>query len=176
MFISGYPTEKPTIANARIAETYKVAQENVHGYVFGEHGDSSFVPWSLANIGSVPVEKYAAAFEGGNMPALDKDDVEDYIRKSGGIIIAAKKCTNYAIGVTTATLCEALNYDTDSVLTISSMMNGEYGIDDVCLSIPSVVGAKGLTGHIVAPLTDAEIASLRHSADCLKDVIKQIQF
>ena len=161
---------------ARIAETYKVAQENVHGYVFGEHGDSSFVPWSLANIGSVPVEKYAAAFEGGNMPALDKDDVEDYIRKSGGIIIAAKKCTNYAIGVTTATLCEALNYDTDSVLTISSMMNGEYGIDDVCLSIPSVVGAKGLTGHIVAPLTDAEIASLRHSADCLKDVIKQIQF
>ena len=90
-------------------------------------------------------------------------DVEDYIRKSGGIIIAAKKCTNYAIGVTTATLCEALNYDTDSVLTISSMMNGEYGIDDVCLSIPSVVGAKGLTGHIVAPLTDAEVASLRHS-------------
>ena len=79
---------------ARIAETYKVAQENVHGYVFGEHGDSSFVPWSLANIGSAPVEKYAAAFEGGNMPALDKDDVEDYIRKSGGIIIAAKKCTN----------------------------------------------------------------------------------
>ena len=56
------------------------------------------------------------------------------------------------------------------------MMNGEYGIDDVCLSIPSVVGAKGLTGHIVAPLTDAEVASLRHSADCLKDVIKQIQF
>ena len=159
-----------------ISEHFGIAQKNVHAYIFGEHGDSSFVPWSLANIGSVPVEKYAAAFEGGNMPALDKDDVEDYIRKSGGIIIAAKKCTNYAIGVTTATLCEALNYDTDSVLTISSMMNGEYGIDDVCLSIPSVVGAKGLTGHIVAPLTDAEIASLRHSADCLKDVIKQIQF
>ena len=161
---------------ARIAETYKVAQENVHGYVFGEHGDSSFVPWSLANIGSVPVEKYASALEGGNMPALDKDDVEDYIRKSGGIIIAAKKCTNYAIGVTTATLCEALNYSTDSVLTVSSLLDGEYGISDVCLSIPSVVGAKGLTGHIVAPLTDSEVASLRHSADCLKDVIKQIQF
>ena len=161
---------------ARIAETYKVAQENVHGYVFGEHGDSSFVPWSLANIGSIPVDKYAEAFEAGKLPSFNKDDVEDYIRKSGGIIIAAKKCTNYAIGVTTAHLCEALTYDTDSVLTISTMLDGEYGINDVCLSIPAVVGRNGITSRIVAPLTDTEIASLKHSADCLKDVIKQLDF
>ncbi len=162
---------------ARIAETYKVAQENVHGYVFGEHGDSSFVPWSLANIGSIPVEKYASALKGANnVPTFDKNDVEDYIRKSGGIIIAAKKCTNYAIGITTATLCEALNFSTNSLLTISTMMNGEYGISDVCLSTPTIVGGNGIQGHAVAPLTDSEIESLRHSADCLKDVIKQIQF
>ncbi len=162
---------------ARIAETYKVAQENVHGYVFGEHGDSSFVPWSLANIGSIPVEKYASSLEGAeNIPTFDKNDVEEYIRKSGGIIIAAKKCTNYAIGITTATLCEALNFSTNSLLTISTMMNGEYGISDVCLSTPTIVGGKGIQGHAVAPLTDSEIDSLRHSAGCLKDVIKQIQF
>jgi len=161
---------------ARIAETYKVAQENVHGYVFGEHGDSSFVPWSLANIGSVPVEKYAAALEGIKAPELNKDDVEEYIRKSGGIIIAAKNCTNYAIGITTSHLCEALNYTTDSVLTVSTMLTGEYGISDVCLSIPAVIGRKGITGRVVAPLLDSEVASLRHSADCLKDVIKQIKF
>ncbi len=161
---------------ARIAETYKVGQENVHGYVFGEHGDSSFVPWSLANIGSVPVEKYADAVKGLNLPSFDKDDVEDYIRKSGGIIIAAKNCTNYAIGVTTATLCEALMYKTDTVLTISTMMNGEYGINDVCLSIPAVVSRNGIASRIIAPLTDDEIAKLRHSADCLKDVIKQLTF
>ncbi|HBD68517.1 MAG TPA: L-lactate dehydrogenase [Treponema sp.] len=161
---------------ARIAETYKIAQENVHGYVFGEHGDSSFVPWSLANIGSIPVDKYAASYEGGKLPTFDKNDVEDYIRKSGGIIIAAKKCTNYAIGVTTAYLCEALTYDTDSVLTISTMMNGEYGISDVCLSIPAVVGRNGITSRLIAPLTDDEIASLKHSADCLKDVINQLDF
>ncbi len=162
---------------ARIAETYKVAQENVHGYVFGEHGDSSFVPWSLANIGSIPVEKYASALKGAkDVPTFDKNDVEDYIRKSGGIIIAAKKCTNYAIGITTATLCEALNFSTNSLLTISTMMNGEYGISDVCLSTPTIVGGNGIQGHAVAPLTDSEIESLRHSADCLKDVIKQIQF
>ena len=161
---------------ARIAETYKVAQENVHGYVFGEHGDSSFVPWSLANIGSIPVDTFAGSFTGEKLPEFNKDDVEDYIRKSGGIIVAAKKCTNYAIGVTTATLCESLNYSTDSVLTITSMLNGEYGISDVCLSIPTVVGNKGIKGHVAATLTDHEIEALKHSAECLKDVIKQVQF
>lgn len=161
---------------ARIAETYKVCQENVHGYVFGEHGDSSFVPWSLANIGSIPVDSYAKSYIGGSLPDFNKDDVEDYIRKSGGIIIAAKKCTNYAIGITTATLCEALQYDTDSVLTISTMLDGEYGIKDVCLSIPTVVGKNGIKGHIAAPLPEHELTSLKHSADCLKDVIKQLNF
>ena len=161
---------------ARIAENYKVAQENVHGYVFGEHGDSSFVPWSLANISSIPVDDYAKAYNGEKLPAFDKDDVEDYIRKSGGIIISAKKCTNYAIGVTTATLVEALNYDTDSVLTISTMLDGEYGINDVCLSIPTVVGGNGIKGRIAAPLNDEEIVKLRASADALKNVISQIQF
>ena len=161
---------------ARIAENYKVAQENVHGYVFGEHGDSSFVPWSLANISSIPVDDYAKAYNGEKLPAFDKDDVEDYIRKSGGIIISAKKCTNYAIGVTTATLVEALNYDTDSVLTISTMLDGEYGINDVCLSIPTVVGGNGIKGRIAAPLTDDEIVKLRASADALKGVISQLQF
>lgn len=161
---------------ARIAEIYQVAQENVHGYVFGEHGDSSFVPWSLANIGSIPVEKYASSYQAGSLPAFDKNDVEEYIRKSGGIIIGAKKCTNYAIAITTARLCEALRFTTDSVLTVSTMLNGEYGISDVCLSIPSVVSCQGLTSRLVAPLTDAEVASLKHSADCLKDVINQLEF
>lgn len=161
---------------ARIAETYKVSQENVHGYVFGEHGDSSFVPWSLANIGSIPVDKYAASFKTKKLPDFNHDDVEDYIRKSGGVIIKAKGCTNYAIGVTTAYLCETLTYDTDSVLTITSMLDGEYGIKDVALSIPTVVGHNGITSRLTAPLLDSEVASLRHSADCLKEVIGQLDF
>lgn len=161
---------------ARIAENYKVGQENVHGYVFGEHGDSSFIPWSLANIGSIPVDQFAESYEAGELPSFDKDDVEDYVRKSGGIIIAAKKCTNYAIGVTTATLCDALSYSTGTVLTLSSMLTGEYGISDVCLSIPSVVSSKGIESRLVAPLLDSEVASLKHSAECLRNVIDQINF
>lgn len=161
---------------ARIAETYNVAQENVHGYVMGEHGDSSFVPWSLANIASIPVEKYAASVENCKLPSLNKDDVEDYIRKSGGMIIAAKKATNYAIGTTVAVLCEALNYKNDSVLTVSSLLSGEYGIEDVCLSIPVVVGHNGITSKITAPLTNEEVEKLQHSASCLKEVIKSVEF
>ena len=161
---------------ARIAENYGVGQENVHGYVFGEHGDSSFIPWSLANIGSIPVDRYAKAYESSELPSFSKDDVEDYVRRSGGIIIAAKKCTNYAIGVTTATLCQAISYSTGTLLTLSTMLNGEYGISDVCLSMPSVVSNEGLKSRLVAPLTDEEVGLLRHSADCLKDVIKQLNF
>jgi len=161
---------------ARIAETYKVCQTNVHGYVFGEHGDSSFVPWSLANISSIPVDSYAPSYNGDKLPDFDKNDVEDYIRKSGGIIIGAKHCTNYGIGITTATLVEALHYSTDSVLTISSLLNGEYGISDVCLSIPTVIGCNGIKGHVTTPLKDDELKSLQHSAECLKEVIKQVQF
>ena len=161
---------------ARIAETYKVAQENIHGYVFGEHGDSSFIPWSLANISSIPVDDYAKNYTGTHAPAFNKDDVEDYVRKSGGTVIKAKGCTNYAIAVTTAALCKALTYKTDSVLTISSLLDGEYGIKDVCLSIPTVVGCNGIKGRVAPTLTDEEVAALQHSAECLKDVIGQLQF
>mgnify|MGYP004448893697 FL=1 len=109
-------------------------------------------------------------------PSFSKDDVEDYIRKSGGIIIAAKKCTNYGIGVSTAALVEALNYENDSVMSISTYLDGEYGIKDICLSIPVLVNSKGLTSHIEAPITDEEVAKLRHSADCLRAVIDQLNF
>lgn len=160
---------------ARIAETYRVGQEHVHGYVFGEHGDSSFVPWSLANIGSIPVEQYASSLREIKGASFNKDDVEDYIRKSGGIIIAAKKATNYGISVTVTSLIEALSYDTDSLLTLSSYLNGEYGIKDVCLSIPLLVSAKGVTSHLEPKITDDEVEKLRHSAQCLKDVISQVE-
>lgn len=152
----------------RLADDCGVAQPNVHAYVFGEHGDSSFVPWSLANIASIPVEKFPVQ--------VKKDDVETYVRKSGGIIIEAKRCTNYAIGVTTAELCDIIKHDRTCVTSVSSLLTGEYGISDVALSILTKVGGKGIQGRLEAPLTDTELTSLKHSADCLKDVIKQLEF
>ena len=152
----------------RLADDCGVAQLNVHAYIFGEHGDSSFVPWSLANVASIPVDKLSTQ--------VNKDDIENYVRKSGGIIIEAKRCTNYAIGVTTAELCEQIKHDNTCVSIVSTVLNGEYGINDVALSILTKIGGNGVRGRIEAPLTDSELASLRHSADCLKGVINQLEF
>lgn len=163
---------------ARIAEYYHIAQQNVHAYVFGEHGDSSFVPWSLANIATIPVDEYKSCIEDEDklVPPLVHDEVETYIRKSGGKIIERKGATFYAVAISVAHIIDCISDAMDTTLTVSSLMNGEYGIKDVCLSTLSVVGQTGLKGRLVAPLTDAEIVQLRHSADCLKDVIKQLKF
>ncbi|MCH5291487.1 MAG: L-lactate dehydrogenase [Treponema sp.] len=160
----------------KLADTYDIAQLNVHAYVYGEHGDSSFVPWSLATIATVPVDKYHEAAVGRNLSALNHDEIEEYVRKSGGIIIDAKKFTNYGIGATVTKICNYLNAGTDTLLTVSTMLTGEYGISDVALSILTEVGQCGVKNRVVAPLLESEITSLRHSADCLKDVIKQLNF
>jgi L-lactate dehydrogenase len=163
---------------SRIAEYYHIAQQNVHAYVFGEHGDSSFVPWSLANIATIPVDEYRACTNDDDKldPPLVHDEVETYIRKSGGKIIERKGATFYAVAVSVAHIIACINNAMDTTLTVSSLMNGEYGINDVCLSTLSVVGRTGIKGRLTAPLTDPEIVQLRHSADCLKDVIKQVKF
>ncbi len=163
---------------ARIAEYYNLAQTSVHAYVFGEHGDSSFVPWSLANVSTIPIDKYKQSIEGDTklIPPLVHEEVETYIRKSGGKIIERKGATFYAIAASAVHLCDCIDNAMDTTLTVSSLMTGEYGISDVCLSTLSVVGRNGIKGRLVAPLTDEEIIKLRHSADCLKDVIKELRF
>lgn len=162
---------------SRVAEYYNLAQNNVHAYVFGEHGDSSFVPWSLANVATIPIDEYE---QKRNAPSklgkLVHEEVEEYIRKSGGRIIEDKGATFYAIAMSTCHLCECIDNTMDTTLTVSSLLAGEYGISDVCLSVLSVVGRSGIKSRLDAPLADDEIAKLRHSADCLKDVIKQLQF
>ena len=137
---------------SRIAEYYKIAQQNVHAYVFGEHGDSSFVPWSLANIATIPIDEYKAAIEDKDdlVPPLVHDEVETYIRKSGGKIIERKGATFYAIAVSVAHICECIDNAMDTTLTVSSMMNGEYGISDVCLSTLCVVGRTGVKSRLIA--------------------------
>ena len=163
---------------ARIAEYYHIAQQNVHAYVFGEHGDSSFIPWSLANIATIPVDEYKSCLEDNDklIPPLVHEEVESYIRSSGGKIIERKGATFYAVAISVAHIVDCINNAADTTLTVSAMANGEYGIKDVSLSMLSVVGRTGFHGHLLAPLSDMEIVQMRRSADCLKDVIKQIRF
>lgn len=162
---------------AYVAEHYEVAQRNVHAHVFGEHGDSSFVPWSIAKIATIPVDDFGKARAGKDaIPQFNHEEAEIFVRKSGGKIIERKGVTNYAIAMSVSHICSCLNSSVDTALTVSSMFNGEYGISDVCMSTLSMVGNKGFNGRLLVPLTDDEIAKLKHSAECLKDIIKQIDF
>ncbi len=161
---------------ARLSEYYNISQSNVHAYVFGEHGDSSFVPWSLANISNIPVTEFRSKVEGdmSMAPELNTADVEQYIRKSGGRVIARKGATFYAVAVSVCHICKCLLDGMDTTLTVSTMMHGEYGIEDVCLSVLNTVGWEGVHSKLLAPLTEEETGLLKHSADVLKDVISNL--
>ena len=161
---------------ARLAEYYNINQTNVHAYVFGEHGDSSFVPWSVANISNVPVSEchnFVRA-NGVTTAPLDYEEVEWFVRKSGGRVIERKGATFYAVSSSVCHICKRLLDGIDTTMTISTMMHGEYGIEDVCLSTLNLIGRDGVSGRVHLPMTDEEVAKLRHSADTLKAVIREL--
>lgn len=161
---------------SRISEYYSVSQKNVHAYVLGEHGDSSFIPWSIANISNVPVEDYGKSVLGNEneYPELKRNEVEEYVRKSGARVIQRKGATFYAVSMSVCHICKCLLSGIDTTLTVSTMIHGEYGIDDVCLSLLNVVGNDGAHSKILLPLNDLELSQLRASSDSLKNVIKSI--
>ena len=156
-----------------LANRFNISQQNVHAYVFGEHGDSSFVPWSLAAVCTTLVEDYYKALKGRE---IDKAGAEEYVRKSGAEVIARKGATFYAVACAAVHICKVIFSGVDTALTVSTMMHGEYGLDDVCLSTISIVGEKGVRAQIPATLTDEEMKKLHHSAECLKNVIGQITY
>ena len=161
---------------SRLSEYYNINQGNVHAYVFGEHGDSSFIPWSVANISNVPIRDCGKLIltPGLSSPELDFDEVEQYVRKSGGRVIARKGATFYAVSVSVCHICKCIFDSMDTTMTVSTMMHGEYGVSDVCLSTLNMIGHDGIRGKVNVPLTDEEVAKLRHSADTLKEVINSL--
>ncbi len=161
---------------SRLAEYLGISQKSVHGYVLGEHGDSSFVPWSAVGVGSARVLDNEGVFNltGTIKAKIDPDEIEQYVRTSGGKIIRRKGATFYAVSISVCHIVDCLFGSTNRVLTVSSMMHGEYGIEDVCLSIPFIVGPKGICGNVLPPLTEEEKAKLHNSAGVLKDVIQQV--
>lgn len=161
---------------ARLAEYYNINQSNVHAYVFGEHGDSSFIPWSVANISNVPIRECQKLITtpGITSPELDLEEIEQYVRKSGGRVIARKGATFYAVSVSVCHICKCILGGIDTTMTVSTMMHGEYGIKDVCLSTLNMIGNNGIRGKVNVSLTDEELVKLRHSAETLKEVISHL--
>lgn len=163
---------------ARLSEFYSISQSNCHAYVMGEHGDSSFIPWSLANISNVPIDECHNSFTSSEkiLAPINKEEVEEYVRKSGSRVIKRKGATFYAVSVSVCHIVKCLLSGIDTTMTVSTMMHGEYGIDDVCLSTLNVVGNNGIRSDVVLPLNDDEIAKLRYSADCLRNIISGVNF
>lgn len=161
-----------------LSEHYGVSQRSIHAYVFGEHGDTSFVPWSRAFVSCVHIDEYHRLMSQKipDLKPLDKDYMNDYVRKSGAQIIKNKGATFYAIAQTVCQLCTMLLASSDSLLMVSSMMHGEYGIEDVCLSTLTLVGPHGIHGKVPMDLTYEEIRQLNMSAEALKSVISKLTF
>lgn len=160
-----------------LSEHFNVAQKNIHAYVFGEHGDTSFVPWSCADISGAGLDTYADMMKnyGKTIEPLDKENMVEYVHKSGGKIIANKGATFYAVSVAVCKLCQILLSAYDSIVTVSSMLHGEYGVEDVCLSTLTLVGPNGIQGKVPVKLSDEEVEKLHASANALKAVIAQIE-
>lgn len=159
-----------------LSKHFKLAQKNIHAYVFGEHGDTAFIPWSCADVSGCSLNDYEELqLEKGMIDQpIDREGTLDYVRKSGAEIIARKGATFYAVSASVNRLVTTLTGPTNSMATVSSMMHGEYGIEDVCLSTITTIGPNGLLGKVPVKLTDEEVAKLRASADALKAVIKKL--
>ncbi|MFR7898952.1 MAG: lactate/malate family dehydrogenase [Ruminococcus sp.] len=121
-----------------LSEHFKVAQGNIHAYVFGEHGDTSFIPWTGAYISGLSTDEYYEEMKahGKDVKPLDKEAMLEYVQKSGGKVIAKKGATFYAVSATVCQLVGLILAASDSLATVSSMLHGEYGIEDVCSEYP----------------------------------------
>ena len=162
---------------ARLAAHVGLNSKNVHAYVFGEHGDTSMIPWSLATIAGIEMDRYCTDLcDKHNMCGKEElREIEEDVRTAGAKVIALKGATYYAIAMAVRRICECIIRDTDSVMTVSAMLHNQYGMRDVCLSLPFVVGAQGIRRSIIPPITEEEVAALHKSADALKEVIAQLK-
>ena len=161
-----------------LAKRFCISPKNVHAHVYGEHGDSQFVPWSLAHIANNHVDSYKEHSPDHDRIDWDKnyEEVEEFVKKSGAQIIENKGATFYAVAMSVCHLCKCIYSGAGTALTVSTMMHGEYGVEDVCLSTLVLVDRNGVRGKILNPLTEEETAKMQLSAQKLRSVIDQIQF
>ena len=160
-----------------LAKRFCISPKNVHAHVYGEHGDSSFVPWSLVHIANNHIDSYKE-----HSPDCDRikwdqnyEEIEQFVKTSGAQVIKNKGATFYAVSISVCHIVKCILSGIDTNMTVSTMLNGEYGISDVCLSLLTTVGHKGVVNKLNLPLTESEHAALVHSSECLKEIIKKVQ-
>lgn len=180
--LSGYPKNRvlgsgTTLDSARfkylLGEHLGVDARSVHAFIIGEHGDSEIAAWSSANVSGVPIHKFCE-MRGYTDHDAETTRIAEEVKNSAYEIIKKKGATYYGIGMSVRRICEAIVRDEKSILPVSSYIEGKYGIDGVCLSMPTIVGADGIDELIPYELSDEELAELHKSADTLKSVLKEI--
>lgn len=155
---------------AELAVHYAVDARNVHAYVLGEHGDNEVVAWSAATLANVQLYEYCR-LSGMTCTREDMTAIAARVRDAAYEIIRRKGATNFAIAAALTRVVEAIVRDESSVLTVSSLVEGPYGIDGVCLSLPAIVDASGIRRVLPIPLSDNEIEGLRRSAAAVRAAI-----
>jgi L-lactate dehydrogenase len=158
-----------------IAQRLKVAVQNVHAYIAGEHGDSEIPLWSSAHAGNIPLHEWAVPGDG-KLTVRDRTEIFQNVKTAAYHVIEGKGATSYAIGLATARILEAVLRDESRVLPVSSLLSGYQDIDDVCLSVPCIVNCAGVEPPLPIPLNAAELAGLQNSAQQIKEVIRAVGF
>lgn len=179
--VSGFPKEKvigsgTMLDTARlrylIGEYLKVSSKNVHAYIMGEHGDSSFVSWENAYVGC---KKMVDIMKDNNLPLSDLDDIHKGVVNAAYEIIEKKKATYYGIGVALVKIIKAILNDENEIMTISTYQNNEYCQKGLYIGVPAILGGSGVKEVLKLKLQDNEQAKFDNSCNIIKDTINKIQ-
>lgn len=156
-----------------LSQHCKVDVRNVHAYIVGEHGDSEVPVWSRASIASKPFDEYCEDCPRRCLK-INRQQIFEQTRDAGAEIIKLKGATFYGIALAATRIVGAIMGDENSVLTVSSVLNGNYGIEDVALSLPCIVNRNGIDRYLDIRMSDEELTQLKESADKLKAVLDEV--
>ncbi len=155
-----------------LGEHLSVDGRSVHSFIIGEHGDSEIVAWCSTNISGIPVNRFCE-MRGYYDHQESMDRIADEVRNSAYEIIEKKHATYYGIAMSVVRICRAIVMNERSILPVSSIMHGEYGIDGIALSMPAIVGEEGFEVHVPIVLSEEEQKKLVASAEALRKVAKE---
>lgn len=156
-----------------VSEHLTVDSRSVHAFIIGEHGDSEIAAWSGANISGIPLSDFCE-LRGHYEHDANTARIAEEVKNSAYEIIEKKHATYYGIAMSVKRICEVIFRDEKSILPVSSMMYGEYGISDVVLSMPAIVGINGVETKVPIPLSQDELGRLQKSASMLRDVLDEV--
>ncbi len=156
-----------------LGEHLGVDMRNIHAFIIGEHGDSELAVWSSANVSGIDLDEYFRIGRGGDPKEMF--DLYDEVKNAAYKIIDAKGATYYAIAMSACRIAKAIAGDEHSVLTVSALVDGHYGVHDVCMGIPCIVGKHGAEKVLDIPLSETEQKYLVESAETLFSVIKDLK-